>query len=361
MTESLLYSSAPVFEVEGRVRGELARDLVRLVVEEATDGLRTLAVRFVAFGPKSGASGEQVLYLDGQTLDFGTEIAVSVGPSHRARRVFRGWISAIQADFTEGHEPEVVAFAEDELMSLRMTRRNRTYRNMSDADVAREIAGFHGLRADVDVDGPTFDVIQQWSVSDLAFLRERAGRMQAELSCTDGVLHLRTRTHRSGTPITLVQGNHLISLEVRADLAHQRTGVRVCGFDAAAREAVDEECGAESIEAEIAGGRTGPCVLERAFGRRISHRVREVPLTTLVARAWARAEMLRRGRGFVRARGVTRGTPEMSVGSRLTLERVGAPFEGPDYYVTRVRHTYDLAEGHRTHFEAERATIGEGR
>ena len=35
----------------------------------------------------------------------------------------------------------------------------------------------------------------------------------------------------------------------------------------------------------------------------------------------------------------------MVVGSRLTLERVGAPFEGDGYYVTRVRHTYDLAHG----------------
>ena len=70
--------------------------------------------------------------------------------------------------------------------------------------------------------------------------------------------------------------------------------------------------------------------------------------------------MLRRARGFVTVRGLTNGSPEMRVGSLLTLERVGEVFNGGGYYVTRVRHTYDLTEGHRTHFEAERATVGEG-
>jgi len=51
----------------------------------------------------------------------------------------------------------------------------------------------------------------------------------------------------------------------------------------------------------------------------------------------------------------------LTVGSRLTLERVGTPFNGPGYYVTRVCHTYDpKRNGLRTRFEAERATVQEG-
>ena len=106
-------------------------------------------------------------------------------------------------------------------------------------------------------------------------------------------------------------------------------------------------------------GRTGPEVLERAFGERVSMRTRDVPLTSDEAHQWARAEMLRRARGFVRAVGMTRGSPDMIVGSKLSLSRVGAPFSGGGYYVTRVCHTYDHDSGHRTTFEAERATLGD--
>jgi len=87
--------------------------------------------------------------------------------------------------------------------------------------------------------------------------------------------------------------------------------------------------------------------------------VRDVALTTGEASAWAKAEMLRRGRQFVTVAGLTRGSPEMVVGSLLRLEDVGPPFEGDGYYVTRVRHTYDTAVGLRTNFDAERATINE--
>ena len=69
--------------------------------------------------------------------------------------------------------------------------------------------------------------------------------------------------------------------------------------------------------------------------------------------------MLRRSRRFVTVRGVTRGSPDMVVGSRLSLDRVGTPFNGDGYYAVRVCHTYDLASGHRTHFEAQRATINQ--
>ena len=69
--------------------------------------------------------------------------------------------------------------------------------------------------------------------------------------------------------------------------------------------------------------------------------------------------MRRRARGFVQVTGTTNGTPDMIVGSRLKLERVGSPFEGGNYYVTRVCHTFDLTSAFRTHFEAERPTVEE--
>jgi phage protein D len=359
MTEELLVSSSPVFEVDGEVHGELARDLARLEIEENTDGLKTLCVRLLAFGPGRGKE-EDILYLDGGILDFGKRFDVSIGPPQNARVVFSGFISAIEACFEEAQEPEVVIFAEDRLMNMRMTRRMRSYEEMSDADIAAAIAAEHGLSAQVDLDGPTYDVVQQWNMSDLAFLRERAGLLQAEIWLEDDTLHFKSREKRHATDLTLVQGNHIISLQVRADLAHQRTKVRVSGYDAQTREVVEEEAGVDVVQAEVAGGLTGPGILKRAFGERVSYRVKEVPLKDGEAADWARAEMLRRGRAFVEVSGVTRGTPDLIVGSRLTLENVGEPFNGPGYYTTSVRHTYDLVSGHRTHFKAERATIEEG-
>jgi phage protein D len=357
MTDPLLVATAPVFQVDGALHGELARDVLRLEVAEDTWGLRTLVARFVAIGPVAGADAEALLYLDGRVLDFGRSIEVSIGPAARAQTVFSGVVSGIEASFRATREPEVVVFAEDRLMDLRMTRRMRTYERVSDADIARAIGAEHGLAVEADVDGPTYDVVQQWNTSDLAFLRERARQVRAEIWFADDRLHFKSREKRSASELTLVQGNQLLALDARADLAHQRTKVSVSGYDAADRDRIDEEAGADTVRGEVAGGRTGPEILAQAFGERVSYRVRESPLVAGEARGWARAEMLRRARGFVRVHGVTDGSAEMTVGSRLRLEGVGPSFEGGGYWVTEVRHTYDLQEGFRTRFAAERATV----
>jgi phage protein D len=99
--------------------------------------------------------------------------------------------------------------------------------------------------------------------------------------------------------------------------------------------------------------------VQDALGGSTTLRVREAALSGAEASAWARAEMLRRGRRFVTAEGITAGTPQLVVGALLTLDGIGEPFEGAGYYVTTVRHTFDLKRGTRTCFQAERANLND--
>ena len=248
---------------------------------------------------------------------------------------------------------------EDNLMALRMTRRMKTYNDVTDAQIAEEIAELHGLEVQADAPGPKYDVIQQWNMSDLAFLRDRARRIQADVWIEQGKLHFRSRAQRPLNEITLVQGNHLLSLKASADLAHQRSEVRVTGYDASDRSSVDSASDLQSIQGDMPNGRSGMEILSDAFGDdHRSFRVRDVALNSDEADAWSKNELLRRARSFVTVSGTTRGTPSMNVGSRLNLERVGSPFEGPEYYVVKVCHRHDLSQGYRTDFIAQRAAIG---
>jgi phage protein D len=356
MTETLLTATAPVFKVDGAATGALARDLLDLTVAHSTQGLATLEATVLAAGPGGDDAG-RLNHLDGSPVDFGTALEVSIGPAGDEKVIFSGLVSAIEARFAEGQAPRAVIFAEDALMELRLTRRSRTYEQTDDAGIARTIAGEHGLQADCDVDGPTYDVVQQWQQSDLAFLRDRARLVQAELWVDQDGLHFVSRDKRTATEVVLAEHRDLLACDLRADLAHQRTEVVVSGYDADARAVIEESAGADTVRAEVTGGRTGPEVLQGAFGDRPATRARDVPLTGAEARAWARAEMLRRCRGFVTGRVISNGNPTLVVGSRITLEGVGPAFEGSPYYATRVVHTYDLDHGHRTHVELERATV----
>ncbi|MGW3668116.1 phage late control D family protein [Streptomyces sp. NPDC005141] len=348
----------PVFTVGGRRVPDLARDCLALSVEETTAGLRTLTAQILAVAPRQRRNDDVVEYLDGLTLSFGSELSVSLGPPQNERVVFAGVVSALEVAFDEGDASHVTVFAEDALMALRMTRRSRTYRQVSDADMARRIAADHGLSADTAADGPTYPLVHQANESDLTFLRARAELIGAELWATGTTLHFATRDQRRGPQLRLAQGTDLLTIAVRADLAHQRSAVRISGYDARSRERIDAEADVAVVNAELSGGQTGPDVLAKTIGPRPEQRTQMVPLAEAEAQSWARARMRARARRFVTAVGTSRGTPEMSVGSRLTLTGVGRPFDGDGYYATLVRHTYQRgAGGLRSHFEAERPTV----
>ncbi|MEW6705798.1 MAG: contractile injection system protein, VgrG/Pvc8 family [Pseudomonadota bacterium] len=351
-------STIPEFKVDGQVQPDLARDLALLQVEEDVHGLKRLQASFVAVGPREGERHEQLNWLDGRVLDFGKTLIVSLGPTDAREQVFEGKVSALELSLDQGRAPEVMCFAEDALMDLRLTRRFKTYENVSDADLVQQIASQHGLSGQADAQGPTWAMVQQWNQSDLAFLRERARRLAAEVWVADGALHMATRDRRGGNTLTLIQGSSLMQVRLRADLAHQRSKVVVGGFDDADQDAIDEEAGADAIAAEAQGQTHGAQVLERAFGERTSYRVREVPLQDAQATAMAKAALLARARRFVAVSGVADGNTALRVGTLLRLERVSPMFEGDGFYVTRVRHQFDLQAGYRTHFEAERAWLG---
>ena len=361
---SLQSATRPQIRVGGRVQDALMRDLDLLQLDEDLFGMKRLAVRFIALGPSAGERHQGLNWMDGTVLDFGSEIDVNLGQSEARTAMFSGAISALELDFDQGRAPELHCLAEDRLMALRLARQFRTWENVDETSLVQDIAARHGLAADVAVEGPVWQTVQQWNQSDLAFLRERARRLGAEVWVEDGTLHMATRDQRDGPTVTLIQGSELLQCRLRADLAHQRGKVVVSGFDDGQQAVIDEEADSATVAAEAHGQTHGLNVLERAFtspAGLASYRVRDVPLRGNEASALARAALLGRARRFVLASGVASGDTRIRVGARLRLERVGPLFEGDGYYVTRVRHQFDLTDGYRTHFDAERAWIGDSR
>jgi phage protein D len=352
-------SHAPVFTVDDTHHGELARDLLRLDVAEGAMGLRTMVLHLHAIGPDSDGSAESLSYLDGAILRLGSTIDVNIGPPAGERRIFHGTVSAVEAVFAEGAVPMVAVYAEDALMRLRISERTARYENMTDEAIVREVAAAHGLAfKGHGANGPTNPLVQQWEQSDLAFVRDRAARLNAEVWVDgDDKIHLAAPIERPGVEVTLVQGNELVAAELRSDVAHQRSKVTYRGWDDLAVEAVEEAANGEIVRAETSGGRTGPEVVAEIFPKSELVRARRDTITRETAVAYARAEMQRRARTFVTVDGTTNGTPDLVPGTKLVLWRVGTPFEGPGYRCTFAQHSYDPTMGYRTRFRAERPVM----
>jgi uncharacterized protein len=350
------YASRPRLRLDGELLPALGDSMLQSIfVEESVLGLFRCEASFLNWGPRDGEVGYQ--FFDRRSLDFGKTIAVEFGPPDEAGPVFAGRISGLEANFPAGRPPEFLILAEDRFQDLRMERRTRTFESMSDADVIRDLASQHGLGAQVDVDGPTHRTLAQVNQSDLAFLRERVVALDAELWLDNRTLYAQARARRSHGEATFTYGGDLLEFSVLADLSHQRTAVRVTGWDVAGKEVIDVEAGGGVIQAELNGGQAGGAILQRALSPRHEQIALDIPLSREEAQALAEAQYRARARSFIRGQGRVNGDPRLRVGATVELRNVGPLFDGP-YYVTLARHSFDLRHGYRTTFQVERPGIG---
>lgn len=142
-----------------------------------------------------------------------------------------------------------------------------------------------------------------------------------------------------------------------ADLAGQRTEMKVSGWDVSGKQALAERAGESVLGAELRGGDGGASVLSRAFGQRRESVANSIPLTSAEARARAEALFKHQARRFVVGHGVCQTSAKLRVGATVRLSKLGPLFSG-DYYLCEVRHRFDGELGLRTEIRAERPGLG---
>jgi phage protein D len=351
------YSSRPVLTVNGNTQTLLSDRLLGLVVAETVEGLYRAQATFANFDLVGGGMGFP--YFDRSLLDFGKSFTIQMGAGTASSTVFTGRVMALEGRFPHSRPPEILVEAEDRLQDLRMTRRTRTFENLSDSDLFNQIASQHGLQANLDVSGPTYKVLAQVNQSDLAFLRERARAVDAELWVDDTKLSVISRAKRKANDVTLTYQQGLFEFSAMADLANQATGFSVTGWDVSAKQALSYRATSSALAGEVNGDLGGSAALQQAIGAREQQVVHSLPVTSQEAQAQAEARYRRWARRFVTGSGMADGDGRIQVGTSLTLKGLGPLFNGK-FYVTAVRHLFDPANGYRTWFEVERPGIGQG-
>jgi uncharacterized protein len=346
-----LHDARPVIYAGGQEQPELGGGLLNLFICEQTTGLYRCEAKFSNWGQKNGTT--DFLYFDRQTLDFGKSFQVKLGGD----MLFDGRIMGLEADFPEAGPPTINVLAEDRFQDLRMTRRTRTFADVSDADVFNQIANDHGLSPSVSVQGPTYKVLAQVNQSDLAFLRERARAIDAEVWMDGSSLNAQTHSGRGNQTLQLKHGSELRSFCVLADLAMQRTSVAVNGWDVSGKQALQYEATDAAISSELNDDESNVQILQAKLGARKEALAHTVPLNSQEAQAEAETFFRLSARRFLTGRGIAETKTNLRVGNKVELQKLGPLFDGK-YYLIEIKHLFDTAKGLRTEFTAERAGIG---
>ena len=342
----------PTILVDGKENGPLGGGLLELVIVENTNGLYRCEAKFGNWGTVNNTT--DFLYFDRKTLEFGKAFEIKL----KDDSIFEGKIMGLEASFPEGQSSEIRVLAEDRFQDLRMTRRTRTFSDVTDSDVINQIANDHGLTPEVSVNGPSYKVLAQVNQSDLAFVRERARAIDAEVWMKGSTLHAKTHTDRNTSTLQMKYGNELREFTVLADLAMQRTSVAVNGWDVSSKSKLQYEATDSAISSELNGDTSGVSILQSAFGARKEALVHTVPLNSDEAQYEAEAFFKMSARRFVVGHGVAETNAKLRVGCRADLQGLGPLFNGK-YYVSDVKHLFDSSKGLRSEFRAERLGIGQ--
>jgi uncharacterized protein len=350
-------SSLPSIRVNGQPASAVSASLIAISVQATVEGLVRCELTLSNWGHRRGARAPGYLWFDPDVLDLGNHLEVTLGTGARGGQVFSGIVTGLQARYPATTPPEIVIVAHDRLIDVLMTRRTRTFEDVTDAEVLASVASEHGLNVDVAPSGPTHRVVVQGNSSDLAFLRARTRFLDADLWLAGTTIEVRARSAREALPATWSFGSDLVSFEVSSDLTGQRSAVHVSGYDRQAKDTFDARADQTAIAGELAGDKSGPTSVAEVFGDRVERVVHLAPDAAVTAQALADERLRSTARRFVTATAVIEGDARARPGKRGSFTGLGPRFAG-DYGIVGVRHTHDIAHGFRSTLELERPGMG---
>lgn len=354
-SDLLVYAARPTIRVDGEAYDRASRLVLTMEMVEREGGLSSLQLRYSNLA--SHADGDASLaFEDEEIFKLGSELTVYAGEASQPMEIFRGKITAFEAEFSQKAPPELVMHAEDPLQLSRMQRRTHMHEDATIADLTQSVAERAGLRAVVDGFSDSIGHRMQLNESDLAFLRRCLREYDGDLQVVGEELHVAPRSEVNRQAIYLELYSQLREARVTADLAHQVTDVTVSGWDPENAERVSHV--ASGTHLGPGRGRKGADQLSEALGDRSEHLSGEPVLNSSEAQARSEAMFDRRARRFVVAEASCDGNPRIRVGTQVELAGLSTRFDNI-YYVTSVCHRFDQQSGYTTDFEAECAYWGD--
>lgn len=345
----------PQVSIDGQQVEAVDELLLAMEMREQEGGLAGLELRLSNVASFTDGDAD-FAFEDERVVRLGSRITVAAGDASQPQEIFRGVITALEAEFPGEGPPELLLLAEDALQPARMARRSKVYRDMGLAEVVQSVAQTLGLQAEVtSLDDPRGTWVQL-NESDLAFLRRLLHGVDADLQIVADRLQVAPVSEVQREALELAMFDDLRSVRFIADLAHQVTAVTSAGWNPHSGETVSGR--GEGRNLGPGRGRRGADLLREALGERVEH-VGQIAVTSNEeAQALADTVFDRRARSFVTAEGTATGHPRIRVGCHLSLTGVSPRFANT-YYVTSTHHRYNVREGYMTDFRAESAALRE--
>jgi phage protein D/phage baseplate assembly protein gpV len=298
-----------------------------------------------------------VLEKTGAKIGSTVKISLTVSTSAASIDLMVGEVTALEAEF-DAVGTFTVLRGYDAAHRLFRGRRTEAYTQMTASDIAQKVAQRAKLPlGDVTSTTTVFDHVSQAGSSDWEFLRRLAADVGFDITVRDGKFGFGPPTSASKAPaaggvdkkdpLVLRLGADLLRFRAVVTSAEQVKEVEVRGWDTATKQALSATEAAATTAAQLQD--VDPAKLAATFGN-ARYVTGDVPHRTQAEVDTAAKALVEAVSGtFAEFEGVVRGNPDVRAGTAVTVDNLGAPFDGK-YTVTTSRHRLDPATGYTTYF-----------
>ncbi len=273
-------------------------------------------------------------------------VKVNIATSSSPTTLIEAEITALELEFDTGGTFTVIR-GYDPAHRLFRDRRTVSYVQMTASDIASQVAKRAGLKVGkVDSTSTVFPFVSQAGQTDWEILTQLARDTGMDLTVRSGSFSFAAPSaDGSGTPPSLKFGEELIRFRSILTSAQQVGQVEVRGWNVAEKNALVGNAPAKTSSVELSTIK--PTDMASAFGNP-TYVSTDVPYRTQneVDQA-AKALADEKAAAFAEFEGLARGNPELKAGKKVSIEGLGAPFEGK-YTITSARHRFDPTTGYTT-------------
>jgi uncharacterized protein len=293
---------------------------------------------------------------DADLFQVGKQVEVWMGYQGQLQSMISGEVTGFEIAVRERHRPRLIVRGYDRGHRLTRGQRTTSYADMTDSEIASQIASNHGLSAEVERTTETYKYLLQNAQTDAEFLLDRARRIGYETFVREKKLYFHARKYGGQASVVVSQQKGLLEFYPRLSTMHQSGTVEMRSWDVAGKSAWVGRAVSDDESATMGGRELGLKTAASAFG--------DASLSSAVHPAASQADADQRALGrlkeialyYVSAEGMSIGRTDLRAGTLVKVEGMGKRFSGL-YYVTVTTHSYLPSIGYRTAFQARRNAV----
>ncbi|RSM64731.1 type IV secretion protein Rhs [Actinoplanes sp. ATCC 53533] len=346
---------------------------------------------------------ETLTFKHSDTFPIGGRIEIKLGYAETELLVFTGIVKTLSPSFPDGASPTIAISGVDDMELLKKSKPSetdpKTYHQLADWQIARQVAERHKMRFVATEDGPVHELVVQKNQDDATFLVERAKRIDFNCYLMPGddfgdpaVLHFdRPSDGRDSAPVRVFQFGYgpglsagarrerdrtmppppgtatqpagmvpnLVSFTPAITLSEQVGKLTVRGWDRRTKKPITYQADVKDLPGGLDGkdGGNGPGEAAASLEGR-QDMVIDAPVASVEEARFLATSLLRESAyEFITATGRVAGLPELRPGDNVEIFGVGARFSG-SYFVRRVEHSLS-SSGFVTEFAGRRVWSGD--